>query len=188
MKLDYRADLTTSQKRTTNLIVSTFFLLLTKKDFDDITVREICRTSLIPHSTFYNYFDDKYDVFRWAFFRTFREYYPEMDLVMNHYDNIDIASERLCDFMDKYKGILTKIAKHNPRNGSFYQLTYEIAYDIGQILAKNCTRDKNFDFPYEVLFNNYITGFLELFNQTIYEKKTYSRDQIRTYMRNLYKI
>ena len=64
MKLDYKSALTTSQKRTTNIIVGTFFMLLSKKSFEDITVREICRVSLIPHSTFYNYFDDKYDVFR----------------------------------------------------------------------------------------------------------------------------
>ncbi len=186
MKLDYRAELTTSQKRTTKIIVSTFFLLLTKKDFDDITVRELCRASLIPHSTFYNYFDDKYDVFRWAFYRTFYEYYPEMDLVMNHYDNIDLASERLCDFIDKYKPLLTKIAAHNPRNGTLMQLTREVATEIGQILAKNCTRDKNFDLPYEVIFNNYITGFLEIFNQCFFEKKSYSREQIHNYMRTIY--
>lgn len=188
MKLDYRAELTTSQKRTTNIILGTFFLLLSKKDFDDITVREICRTSLIPHSTFYNYFDDKYDVFRWAFYKTFYSYYPEMDLVMNHYDNIDLAADRVCDFMEENKKMLTKVAAHNPRNGALYQLMKEVATEIGQILAKNCTRDKNFDFPYEVLFQNYINGFLEMFNQTFYEGKSYTREQIHNYMRTLYGV
>lgn len=188
MKLDYKSALTTSQKRTTNIIVGTFFMLLSKKSFEDITVREICRVSLIPHSTFYNYFDDKYDVFRWAFYKTFYEYYPEMDLVMNHYDNIDLAAERVCDFMDKHKGVLRKVAAHNPQNGALYQLIRETATEIGQILANNCTRNQNFDFPYEVLFGTYINGFLEMFNQTFYEGKTYSREQIRNYMRDLYDI
>ena len=188
MKLDYRTELSTSQKRTTKLIVGTFFLLLSKKSFEDITVREICRASLIPHSTFYNYFDDKYDVFRWAFYKTFYEYYPEMDLVMNHYDNIDLAAERVCDFMDQHKGMLRKVAAHNPPNGALYQLLKEVATEIGQILAGNCTRDKNFDFPYEVLFGTYINGFLEMFHQTFYQGKTYSREQIRNYMRDLYDV
>mgnify|MGYP000443658952 CR=1 FL=1 len=39
MKLDYRAELTTGQKRTTRLIVSAFFLLLSKKNFDHISVQ-----------------------------------------------------------------------------------------------------------------------------------------------------
>ena len=54
MKLDHRAELTTGQKRTTNIIVSAFFLLLSRKNFDNISVQEICRNSLIPRSTFYN--------------------------------------------------------------------------------------------------------------------------------------
>lgn len=188
MKLDFRAEMTTSQKRTTKIIVSTFFLLLTKKNFDDISVQEICRASLIPRSTFYNYFDDKYDLFRWAFKRTVYGYYPEMDIKMNHYDNIDKCADLVCDFMDDYRALLLKVAKHNPHNGTLFQLATEVATEMGKILAENCTRDKNFDFPYEVLFNNYITGFLEMFNQTFYEKKNYSRDQIRTYMRTLYGI
>lgn len=188
MKLDYNAELTTSQKRTTKLIVSTLFLLLTKKNFDDITVREICRTSLIPHSTFYNYFDDKYDVFRWAVLREFYERYPEMDTVMNHYDNIDKAADLVCDFMEEYKLVFSKMVKHNPQNGTAMQVAKEGITAFGNVLVKNCTRDKNFDFPYEVLFNNYITGFLELFIQTFYEKKTYTREQIHNYMRTLYGI
>lgn len=188
MKLDYRAELTTSQKRTTKIIVGTFFLLLSKKSFEDITVREICRVSLIPHSTFYNYFDDKYDVFRWAFFKEFHDYYPEMDLVMNHYDNIDLAAERVCDFMEDHKTLLQKVVAHNPQYGPFYQLVKEVGTEIGQVLAQNCTRDKNFDFPYEILFNNYVNGFLEMFNQTFYQGKTYSREQIRNYMRDLYDV
>lgn len=188
MKLDFRADMTNTQKRTTKLITSTFFLLLTKKNFDEITVRELCRACLIPHSTFYNYFDDKYDLFRWVFLKTVHDYYPEMDLKMNHYDNIDKCADLVCDFIDDYKTLLTRVVRHNPRNGTLYRLTVEAATEFGKILAENCTRDKNFDFPYEVLFNNYITGFVEIFNQTLYENRKYSREQIRTYMRTLYGI
>ena len=186
MKLDFRNDLTTSQKRTTKMVSNAFFILLTKKNFDDITVREICRLSLIPHSTFYNYFEDKYDVLRWVFYHTFYGYYPEMDTVMNHYDNIDKASDSLCDFMDEYKSLISKVVVHNPQNGTFHQLIRQCMYEIGSIIAQNCTREKEFDFPYEVIFNNYVNGFLEVFNQTFYNKKTYSREQIRKYMRDLF--
>ncbi len=188
MKLDFRNNLTTSQKRTTQMVTNAFFLLLSKKNFDDITVREICRLSLIPHSTFYNYFEDKYDVFRWAFFHIIYGYYPEMDVKMNHYDNIEDYSERVCNFIDDYKSIISKIVIHNPMNGTFHQLVRQCMYEIGEIVADNCTRDKNFDFPYEVLFNNYINGFLEIFNQTFYYKKEYTRKQIKTYMCDLFDL
>jgi len=102
MKLDFRAKLSVSQKRTTTMIVNALYMLLTKKSFDEITVREICKISLIPHSTFYNYFEDKYDVVKWSFYAIVYNYYPEMDEIMNHYDNIEKSADLLYDFIDDY--------------------------------------------------------------------------------------
>lgn len=186
MKLDFRAKLTTSQKRTTTMVVNAFFMLLTKKNFDDITVREVCALSMIPHSTFYNYFEDKYDIVRWKFYSLIYQYYPEMDTVMNHYDNIERSGDLLYDFLEEYRPILVKVAKKNPQNGTLHQTIKECMFEIGAIIAKNCTRDKNFDIPYEIIFNNYINGFLEMFNQTFYNGKTYSREQVRTFMKEFY--
>ena len=186
MKLDYRANLTTAQKRTTNIIVDTLFLLLTKKDFNEITVREICRVGLIPHSTFYNYFEDKYDVIRWTFFKEVYKYYPEVDIVMNHYENIDKCADAICDFIDKNKGILSKVAKKNPMNGAYHQIISQCCYEFGLMLAANCTRDKNFDYPYEVVFNNYINGVIEILNQSFYFGKTYTRKQIHNYFKDFF--
>lgn len=186
MKLDYRANLTTAQKRTTNIIVDTLFLLLTKKDFNEITVREICRVGLIPHSTFYNYFEDKYDVIKWTFFKEVYKYYPEVDIVMNHYENIDKCADAICDFIDKNKGILSKVAKKNPMNGAYHQIISQCCYEFGLMLAANCTRDKNFDYPYEVVFNNYINGVIEILNQSFYFGKTYTRKQIHNYFKDLF--
>lgn len=186
MKLDFRTDLTTSQKRTTTMVVNAFFALLAKKNFDDITVREICTLSLIPHSTFYNYFEDKYDVLKWALYKKVYEYYPELDTVMNHYENIDKCANALCDFIDEYKIVFSKVANKNPINGTLHQAFRQYAYDIGTVIAENCTRDKNFDVPYEVIFNNYINGIIEVLNQTFYYNKTYSREQIQNYFKDLF--
>lgn len=186
MKLDFRAKLTMSQKRTTTMVVNAFFMLLTKKNFDDITVREICALSMIPHSTFYNYFEDKYDIIRWKFYSLIYEYYPEMDTVMNHYDNIERSGDLLYDFLESYKDIMRKIAKKNPQNGTFHQILKECMYEIGGIIAENCTRDKDFAIPYEIIFNNYINGFSSVLDETFYNDKSYTREQLRTFMREFY--
>ncbi len=186
MKLDFKSNLTMSQKRTTTMVTNALFGLLCKKNFDDITVREICAISMIPHSTFYHYFEDKYDVISWAIHRKFYELYPEMDQVLNHYDNIEKCADLFYDFMSNYKSVLSKVAAKNPINGSFHQTIRQAIYDCGLILAANCTRDKDFGVPYEVIFNNYINGFVEVLNQTFYFKNTYSREQIHNYMKELY--
>ena len=38
------------------------FMLLSEKSFEEITVRQLCEAAQYPRATFYNYFDDKYDL------------------------------------------------------------------------------------------------------------------------------
>ncbi|MBO7689677.1 MAG: TetR/AcrR family transcriptional regulator [Clostridia bacterium] len=186
MKLDHRAKLTTGQKRTTNMIVSAFFLLLSKKNFDNVSVQEICRMSLIPRSTFYNYFDDKYDVVRWAFWRTIHELYPDLYKKMNHYDNIDYDAEAIYGFIEKNKSIFRKIAVQNPMFGTLHQLFRECFCEFGEIIAQNCTSGKEYEYPYEVVFNTYVDGLMAIFNQAFWSKKDYTLEQLRNYMHEIY--
>lgn len=47
-------------RKTKVKLISTFRLLLTQKNFEDITVNEICAVSDIRRATFYKHFTDKY--------------------------------------------------------------------------------------------------------------------------------
>ncbi|MGN1370663.1 MAG: TetR/AcrR family transcriptional regulator [Candidatus Coprovivens sp.] len=48
--------------KTKTLIVRAFFSLLEKKSFDEIRVNEICDVAMVHKTTFYNHFEDKYDL------------------------------------------------------------------------------------------------------------------------------
>lgn len=50
-------------RKTKIKLYSAFFALLSKKQFEDITVNEICLASEIRRATFYKHFTDKYDFF-----------------------------------------------------------------------------------------------------------------------------
>ncbi len=186
MKLDYRGPLTTGQKRTTKIVVNTLFLLLTKNNFDAITVREICKLSLIPHSTFYNYFEDKYDVYKWACFSRFNEIYPNPDASMNHYENIPGMIDPIYDFLDENKTLFRKIARHNPRNETLFNLTRQCLADYTEIVFRHCTSGVDYEVPIEVVFDTYVDGMFSIFVQTIYGGKNYTREQVRNYLTKLY--
>jgi len=62
MKLDTSKKMTISTKRTLKLLTASLTRLLEKKPFEKITVIDICDESLIPRATFYNYFEDKFDL------------------------------------------------------------------------------------------------------------------------------
>ncbi len=58
-----------SAARVLDAFASTLFSLLCAKPFDEITVNEISEESSYPRATFYNYFDDKYDLLNYFWYR-----------------------------------------------------------------------------------------------------------------------
>lgn len=59
--------------RTIKALEKTLFELLTVNAFETLTIRKICTRSMIPRSTFYNYFEDKYDLLEVALDTLFAE-------------------------------------------------------------------------------------------------------------------
>ncbi len=53
---------TIAARRTHILLRNGLFSLLQEIPFEKITLTELCRRSMVPRSTFYRYFDDKYDL------------------------------------------------------------------------------------------------------------------------------
>lgn len=51
-----------STRRTYTLLRAGFFKLLSEIPFEKITLTQICSRSMVPRSTFYRYFEDKYDL------------------------------------------------------------------------------------------------------------------------------
>ncbi|MGY3750166.1 TetR/AcrR family transcriptional regulator C-terminal domain-containing protein [Vagococcus acidifermentans] len=52
----------TKINRTTITLYKTMLELLESQSFDDITVNDICQSAMISRSTFYSYFNDKYEL------------------------------------------------------------------------------------------------------------------------------
>ncbi|MCR4677095.1 MAG: TetR/AcrR family transcriptional regulator [Sphaerochaetaceae bacterium] len=53
-------------QKTEKSLLEAFYLLMKQKNFEEITVDEICRTALVSRPSFYSYFEDKYDFFSFA--------------------------------------------------------------------------------------------------------------------------
>ena len=62
MKYDLSQKLSRGAVRTINAFTGSMFSLLSEKSFESVSVNEICLQSGYPRATFYNYFDDKYDL------------------------------------------------------------------------------------------------------------------------------
>ena len=67
MKLNTEKPLTIGARRTLKALREAMEDLLEKKNFDQIHIKELGEESMIPRATFYNYFEDKYDLLDYVF-------------------------------------------------------------------------------------------------------------------------
>ena len=69
MKYDIRQKPSKFAERVLADFSSTLFSLLQGKTLKSITVNELCEQARYPRATFYNYFDDIYDLLSYAWIR-----------------------------------------------------------------------------------------------------------------------
>ena len=67
MKYDLTKKLTIGASRTLYSLQQAMLFMLSKKSFEEIAVGELCEKAMLPRATFYNYFDDKYDLLEYCF-------------------------------------------------------------------------------------------------------------------------
>ena len=66
--------------------------LLDKKDFEDITVKEICQTASVNRSTFYLHYDNTYDLLKETIDNLYKDFFSRYDSSLNM-DRINNKSE-----------------------------------------------------------------------------------------------
>ena len=77
MKYDINKELTRGAKRTLNDFKTMMFTLLSEKSFEEITVGELCKRANYPRATFYNYFEDKFDLLNYCWLWLTKEIHLE---------------------------------------------------------------------------------------------------------------
>ena len=119
MKISKEKRNSNTAKRTISAFSNALIDLLQKNKLEQITITMLCEESTYPRSTFYNYFDDVFDLLDCILEKLFEE------VSVNDFQTIapDIRTillfERAYDVLDRYSEIISKIVKKNDYNGSF---------------------------------------------------------------------
>ena len=69
MKYDVSKKPTRGAQRTLDAFSRSLLALLAEQPFEQVTVNELCQRAGYPRATFYNYFDDKYDLLDYGWMR-----------------------------------------------------------------------------------------------------------------------
>ncbi|WP_461214305.1 TetR/AcrR family transcriptional regulator [Lacticaseibacillus sp. GG6-2] len=117
MKYDPHQKLNRNTQRTLKAFSEAMFSLLGEKNFDKITVNEVCTRCDYPRATFYNYFDDKYDLVSYCWYQLGKD--SHLDLAQVHPTNEALLAvfDELYRLFATHRELLKNVVAHNPIDG-----------------------------------------------------------------------
>lgn len=155
MKYDVNKKQSKFAERVLSDLYGTLFSLLKEKDLESTTVNEICEKSNYPRATFYNYFDDIYDLLSYSWLRISQEIRFEDYADMKAEERTEILFTRAYDYLDEKRSTLRSIMKHNPQDGRFVESMLSAVREQIYTIIVNVPCSKKYKLPYKMIAEHY---------------------------------
>ena len=188
MKFNASEPLSRSAKRVLTSMCEALFSLLCEKKFEEISVSQICDESGYPRATFYNYFDDKYDLLNliWV--------YVEQSVIESGFESystaetFDVHFDRLYDLLDAYEEQIKKVLVHNKKDGYFASsLGIYLRNSVKKLLLSMSTEQLS-PVPIDMLTDHYTNTLLLVFGYRFEGKgERFGREKTKEYLYHLIK-
>ncbi len=164
MKFDLNNKTNRFAERTLLAFSSTMMKLLETKRFEDIKVGEICETCNYPRATFYNYFDDSYDLLNYCWIAMTQEIKIDDYNEMVPEERVFIIFDRVYDYFDSYRERFEKIMKNNLIDGALAMSFSMFVRQQTTMIMLNCPFKEEHVIPHELMaehFSNTIQLIIE---------------------------
>jgi AcrR family transcriptional regulator len=187
MKYDLNKKMTRGAKRTLEDFSSTMFKLLSEKNFEEININELCKISMYPRATFYNYFDDKYDLLDYCWYVLSEEIKLDEFSDLPAEKLLTIYFDRIYDLLAKEDRMLTKILRHNDLNSvvgmSFINYLKKQMRHIFFSCIQNHSEVRNaIPVPIELVADHYSNTLLIVLEWIFFKQKGTSKEQGHHYL------
>lgn len=165
MKIDVTKHLTMGAKRTLKAFRVAMFELLGEKDFDKITVNDICQKGEYPRATFYNYFDDKLDLLKYLWSYIAKDILSQLPDDKQNDANLIKIFNLLVQFFHENTALLANIKQSNGADSHlWHNLAGYLKHEANRIVYQNCSTDSKPSIPAKLLsrfYSDLIIGMLE---------------------------
>ncbi|OLN23673.1 TetR family transcriptional regulator [Domibacillus antri] len=166
-----------TKQRTTQFIMKALLDLLAEKPFSAITVNDICDKSMIHRSTFYRYYDDKYDLFNQVISIIGHTLYER---ALSRQTNRTLFEE-LIEYVDENRALFLNVTVNN-ENADLYneliKMSSQILFENAQTMDDALSR-KIHQSPYpKILCDFYSSGLIEVLKQWINKNYDYSKEKL----------
>lgn len=162
--------------------------LMEEKTFEDIKVTDICNISLINRSTFYDHFNDKYELLA-AFLEDLKkeliahlEVKKEVTSIKEYYLEL---IKLLIDYTEKNINIYSSISIVKKNNNS---IAYDMMLDAAEEAVTSHLKENyknNSNVPIELISLFYVSGVIKICLEFLKEPTKYNHDELLSYIEKL---
>ncbi len=143
MKYDLTKKPTRGAQRTLGLFSNTMFELLSEEPFEKISVNKICDISNFPRATFYNYFDDKFDLVDYCWYVIAQDIEVDKVTKVKSNQSLIVYFDRLYDVFKSNQHLLDNILQYNDFSGQLVNSFINYFKDkMQEILSKTIDYSK----------------------------------------------
>ena len=172
--------------KTKKNLYESLLTLMKNKTFEEIKVSDICQISLTNRSTFYDHFNDKYELLS----SLIHDLEEELIIKLQENKNLQTAKEYylqmislLLDHITENIDIYTSIIKNNNNSIANDMLRNTLLKDVEKHIEANHNYQGNI--PLEIISNFYVSAVINVCVSYIVEPKKYSKDDILSYISQL---
>ena len=185
MKYDFSKKMTIGANRTLLSLKQALRSQLCEKSFEEIAVGELCEIAMLPRATFYNYFDDKYDLLEYCFLTAREQLDNGCQGAGTCVKRMNTLMENCFDFLDQNIETVKAILKNNPPNLYLInQLRFFLLSSMSTAF-KNNPDSHRFKVPQEMAANLYSQVILIILEWRYVDKKECSKVQAQEYLEQM---
>ena len=152
-------------------------VMLSDMPLEEISVQKICDICNYPRSTFYNYFDDIYDLMDYCWITIMKDMDIEKYLNVQGEQNTEQIFFLLYEYLDRYRPQIYRILLKNSLEGRcMASLRAFMKKQIGQIISK-CPGTRDFPVREDIMVDYYAATLEMLLEKCFFAKEQLSKEE-----------
>lgn len=187
MKYDISRQPTRGAARTLTAFSQTMFELLAQKPFEEVTVGELCERAQYPRATFYNYFDDKYDLLDYCWRTLAERVWPVEDGTAED-ELVYLCFDRIFEFSKQNSGVIDRVLAHNPEVGYMFSSFRNFLNGLMRERFKACPHAAELGIPNKLLADHYSSTLFLVWQWAAVIDRSCTKQQARKYLQTLLTI
>ena len=164
-------------KRTLADFSEKMIAMLADMPLEEMSVQKICDICNYPRSTFYNYFDDIYDLMDYCWIAIMKDMDIEKYLNVQGEQNTEQIFSFLYEYLDRYRPQIYRILSKNGLEGRcMASLRAFMKKQIGQIISK-CPETRDFPVREDIMVDYYAATLEMLLEKCFFAKEQLSKEE-----------